>query len=147
MDFSSVKMLASIFCETSFRQYSIRRPGLSRVSNCHCTRKGLVEYPDAPATQTISPLQSIRIKLTFCSLMGQSGSHSAQRCVHLGSLRFEDRSARGLEDHQSRDGRSPSPGARHRQAATALSHLPFLLLITYLTAGLGFNKFNGLGSR
>ena len=29
----------------------------------------------------------------------------------------------------------------------ALSHLAFFLLITYLTAGLGFNKFNGLGSR
>jgi hypothetical protein len=33
--------------------------------------------------------------------------------------------------------------SRHR----ALSHLAFLLLITYLTAGLGFNRFNGLGSR
>jgi hypothetical protein len=29
----------------------------------------------------------------------------------------------------------------------ALSHLAFLLLITYLTAGLGFNRFNGLASR
>jgi hypothetical protein len=29
----------------------------------------------------------------------------------------------------------------------ALSHLAFLLLITTLTAGLGFNRFNGLGSR
>ena len=29
----------------------------------------------------------------------------------------------------------------------ALSHLAFLLLITYLRAGLGFNRFNGLGSR
>ena len=29
----------------------------------------------------------------------------------------------------------------------ALSHLAFLLLITYLTAGLGFNRFNGLESR
>jgi hypothetical protein len=29
----------------------------------------------------------------------------------------------------------------------ALSHLAFLLLITYLTAGLGFNRFNCLGSR
>jgi hypothetical protein len=34
-----------------------------------------------------------------------------------------------------------------RAVATALSHLAFLLLITYLTAGLGFNRFNGLGSR
>ena len=31
--------------------------------------------------------------------------------------------------------------------ATAMSHLAFLLLITYLTDELGFNKFNGLGSR
>jgi hypothetical protein len=31
--------------------------------------------------------------------------------------------------------------------AAALSHLAFLLLITYLTVGLGFNRFNGLGSR
>jgi hypothetical protein len=30
---------------------------------------------------------------------------------------------------------------------SALSHLAFLLLITYLTAGLGFNRFNGLESR
>jgi hypothetical protein len=29
----------------------------------------------------------------------------------------------------------------------ALSHLAFLLLFTYLTVGLGFNRFNGLGSR
>jgi hypothetical protein len=29
--------------------------------------------------------------------------------------------------------------------AEALSHLAFLLLITYVTAGLGFNRFNGLG--
>ena len=29
-------------------------------------------------------------------------------------------------------------------APTALSHQPFLLLITFLTGGLGFNKFNGL---
>jgi hypothetical protein len=29
----------------------------------------------------------------------------------------------------------------------ALSHLAFLLFITYLTTGLGFNRFNGLGSR
>ena len=61
-------MLASIFFEIIERQYSIRRAGFSRVSNCHCTRNGLVEYPDAPATQTMSPLQSIRMRLTFCSV-------------------------------------------------------------------------------
>ena len=61
-------MLASIFFEIIERQYSIRRAGFSRVSNCHLTRNGLAEYPDAPATQTISPVQSIRIRLTFCSL-------------------------------------------------------------------------------
>ena len=32
-------------------------------------------------------------------------------------------------------------------SATALSHLAFLLLITYLMVGLRFNRFNGLGSR
>jgi hypothetical protein len=34
-----------------------------------------------------------------------------------------------------------------RGPLAALSHLAFLLLITYLTTGLGFNRFNGLGSR
>jgi hypothetical protein len=33
------------------------------------------------------------------------------------------------------------------QHLKGLSHLAFLLLFTYLTAGLGFNRFNGLGSR
>ena len=51
----------------SDRQNSFLCSGFSRVSNCHRTRKGLAEYPDAPATQTISPFQSIRIRLTFCS--------------------------------------------------------------------------------
>ena len=60
-------MLASIFRVIIERQNSFLCPGFSRVSNCHCTRKGLAEYPDAPATQTISPFQSIRIRLTFCS--------------------------------------------------------------------------------
>jgi hypothetical protein len=52
-------MVASIFFEIIERQYSIRRAGFPRVSNCHCTRKGLAEYPDAPATQTMSPFQSV----------------------------------------------------------------------------------------
>jgi hypothetical protein len=34
-----------------------------------------------------------------------------------------------------------------RWPGEALSHLAFLLLFTYLTAGLGFNRFNDLGSR
>ena len=37
--------------------------------------------------------------------------------------------------------------ARLTALARALSHLAFLLLITYLKVGLGFNRFNGLGSR
>ena len=74
MDFSSVTTLASIFCEIIERQYSIRRAGFPRVSNCHCTRNGLAEYPDAPPTQTIPPLQSIRIRLTFCSISHESTS-------------------------------------------------------------------------
>jgi hypothetical protein len=43
-------MLASIFRVIIDRQNS----------NCQCTRKGLAEYPVAPATETISPFQSIR---------------------------------------------------------------------------------------
>jgi hypothetical protein len=41
------------------------------------------------------------------------------------------------------DRRSPEA----REARPALSHPAFLLLITCLTAGHGFNRFNGLGSR
>ena len=36
---------------------------------------------------------------------------------------------------------------RKEALMAALSHLAFLQFITYLTAGLGFNRFNGLGSR
>ena len=60
-------MLASIFWAIIDRQKSFLCSGFSRVSNCQRTRKGLDEYPDAPATQTISPFQSIRMRLTFCS--------------------------------------------------------------------------------
>jgi hypothetical protein len=67
IDFSRVMMLASIFWVIIERQNSFLCSGFSRVSNCHFTRKGLAEYPDAPATQTISPFQLMRIKLTFCS--------------------------------------------------------------------------------
>jgi hypothetical protein len=74
INFSSVKMLASIFCEISLLQYSLRSAGFSRVSNCHLTRNGLAEYPDAPTTQTMSPRQSIRMRLTFCSLSHESTS-------------------------------------------------------------------------
>jgi hypothetical protein len=41
----------------------------------------------------------------------------------------------------------PPSGKRHEGCKQALSHLAFLLLFTYLTVGLGFNRFNGLGSR
>jgi hypothetical protein len=45
--------------------------------------------------------------------------------------------------------RSSRAAGRHRPKAVslALSHRPFLPLITCLTVGLGFNKFNGLASR
>src|SRR5271166_1806732 len=66
-DFSSVITLASIFRVISERENSFLCSGFSRVSDCQRTRCGLAEYPDVPATQTISPFQSIRIRLTFCS--------------------------------------------------------------------------------
>ena len=40
----------------------------------------------------------------------------------------------------------PDQRRRHGSVLAALSHLAFLLLITYLTTGLGFNRFSGLGS-
>ena len=53
---------------------------------------------------------------------------------------IQDRVRAGLE-------RAKAQGKVLGRPSTALSHLAFLLLITYLTAGLGFNKFNGLGSQ
>jgi hypothetical protein len=67
IDFSRVSTLASIFCAISDRQNSFLFAGFSRLSNCQRTRCGLAEYPDAPAMQTMSPFQLIRIRLTFCS--------------------------------------------------------------------------------
>ena len=60
-------MLASIFWVIIEREKSFLSIAFSRVSNCQRTRKGLAEYPEAPATQTISPFQSMRIRATFCS--------------------------------------------------------------------------------
>ena len=87
-------MRASIFFAISDRQKSLRSPGFPRVSNCHCTRKGLAEYPDAPTTQTISPFQSIRIRLTFCSASHDSTSKEtlplpSKRIIRSGSARRE----------------------------------------------------------
>jgi hypothetical protein len=47
----------------------------------------------------------------------------------------------------SDDGAFLRPGENRPPDEEALSHQPFLLLITCLTARLGFNKFNGLGGR
>ena len=64
---------------------------------------------------------------------------------------IQDRVRAGLERAKAQGkvlGRpSTDAGKVLGRPSTALSHLAFLLLITYLTAGLGFNKFNGLGSQ
>ena len=64
-------MLASIFWVIIDRQKSFLFAGFSRVSNCHCTRKGLAEYPCAPATQTMSPFPVDSNKSDF--LLGEPG--------------------------------------------------------------------------
>lgn len=78
-------MLASLFRAISDRQNSLRWSGFSRTSNCQRTRCGLAEYPDAPATQTISPFQSIRIRLTFCSA---SHDRTSNETLPLPSIRI-----------------------------------------------------------
>ena len=128
IDFSSVKMLASIFFEISDRQYSIAKAGFSRVSNCHRTRNGLAEYPDAPATQTISPLQSIRIRLTFLlgeprqniegntaaavqqdNSLGQIGV-AAKKQIGLSLLRIMGQTISNFERAAMNSQRHPMPG-------------------------------------
>ena len=59
-------MLAPIFRMISDLQNSSSF-GILTGFHCHFTRNRLEEYPDAPATQTILPFQSIRMRLTFCS--------------------------------------------------------------------------------
>ena len=63
-------MLASIFCEIIERQYSIRRAGFSRVSNCHRTRNGLAEYPVAPATPPAASTRARFVKGWFQNSVG-----------------------------------------------------------------------------
>ena len=85
-------MLAPMFRMISDLQNSFLRSGSSRVSHCQRTRKELAEYPDAPATQTMSPFQSMRIRLTFCSAshdktskeMLPRGQRGLKRCAGEG---------------------------------------------------------------
>lgn len=60
-------MLASIFWVIIDRQKSFLFATFSRVSNCQRTRKGLAEYPDAPATQTIESVFGLAARRTKAS--------------------------------------------------------------------------------
>ncbi|HWX27940.1 MAG TPA: hypothetical protein VNZ53_10980 [Steroidobacteraceae bacterium] len=84
--------------------------------------------------------------LKLIAIRARRSNKAADANLALQELGSDDVGPAHATANRHRLGRGRRP--RRREAPPpALSHLAFLLLITYLTAGLGFNRFNGLGSR